>query len=134
MVASHDAAPANGMRPTTRWQIGEPVTDAHALLLPPNLPEGDYWLVAGLYDPNTLLRLGSVTLGQAIVITNSILTQCTGTYVITSDDTLPGIAQKHGTVPQAIQDCNDNALDRLTPGDTIRLPASLTATIRIITP
>jgi LysM repeat protein len=134
VVAQHDAAPANGMRPTTGWQVGEPVTDAHVLSLPSDLPEGDYWLEVGLYDPTTLMRLGSATLGQAIAITTSILTKCTETYVITPGDTLFGIAQKHGISPQAIQDCNDNALNRLTPGDTIRMPAPLTATMRLITP
>jgi LysM repeat protein len=133
-VAVSDGAPAGGTRPTTSWRVGEPVTDTHALILQPDLATGGYWLKVGLYDPTTLVQLGSVSLDQAVVITTSILTRCTGTYVISPGDTLVGIAQGYGTSPQTIMDCNGNSLDRLGPGDTIKVPTPLTATIPTIIP
>ena len=45
----HDAPPANGTRPTSRWRPGETVSDRHGLLLPSELPPGRYWLLVGLY-------------------------------------------------------------------------------------
>ncbi|MCB0229488.1 MAG: hypothetical protein KDH90_10225, partial [Anaerolineae bacterium] len=36
---------------------GEPVSSTHTLLLPPDLPAGQYTLGAGMYDPVTGQRL-----------------------------------------------------------------------------
>jgi hypothetical protein len=49
-VAGHDSPPANGAAPTTAWPVGAVQTDAHRLELPPNLPPGQYTLIAGLYN------------------------------------------------------------------------------------
>ncbi len=56
-LAQHDGIPAAGRRPTTSWQPRERIADAHGIPLPPDLPPGDYELVAGLYDPATGQRL-----------------------------------------------------------------------------
>jgi hypothetical protein len=55
-VAQSDAVPANWTRPTTGWQPGEFVADAHALLLAP-APPGEYRLVVGMYAADTGQRL-----------------------------------------------------------------------------
>ena len=61
VVAQRDSEPAGGSRPTTGWSPGERVTDNHGLLLPTDLPPGDYTLRLGLYDafdPQTRLPHG----------------------------------------------------------------------------
>ena len=50
LVAQRDAEPVGGSRPTTTWMPGEEVVDNHGLLMPPDLPPGDYALRLGLYD------------------------------------------------------------------------------------
>ena len=50
VIAQRDGEPGGGARPTTSWMAGEQVTDNHGLLLPPDLPPGDYTLRLGLYD------------------------------------------------------------------------------------
>ncbi len=50
VVAQHDGEPVGGSRPTTGWAVGEQVIDNHGVLLPPDLPPGDYTLRLGLYD------------------------------------------------------------------------------------
>ena len=60
LAAQRDSEPGGGLRPTTDWQPGVDVVDNHALLLPIALPEGEYRLIAGLYDrddPMTRLRV-----------------------------------------------------------------------------
>lgn len=50
VMAQRDGEPGGGARPTTGWAAGERITDNHGLLLPPDLPPGDYTLRLGLYD------------------------------------------------------------------------------------
>ncbi|MBN1218734.1 MAG: glycosyltransferase family 39 protein [Anaerolineae bacterium] len=57
LLAQSDAFPAAGQRPTTGWLPGEIITDPHALVLPADLPAGDYRLITGLYNPTTGERL-----------------------------------------------------------------------------
>jgi hypothetical protein len=57
LLAQADRVPAGGARPTTGWLPGEIVADAYALPL-----AGAAALRAGLYDPDTLVRLGAVDL------------------------------------------------------------------------
>jgi hypothetical protein len=69
LMASQDAPPAEGTRPTRSWRIGEPVTDSHTLMLPNLLTAGDYRLSVGLYDPTSGARLGEgVSLDRSITI------------------------------------------------------------------
>jgi hypothetical protein len=49
-AAQRDGEPAGGSRPTTTWQSGEVIVDNHGILLPPELPPGEYALRLGLYD------------------------------------------------------------------------------------
>jgi hypothetical protein len=55
-VAQTDAPPGGDM-PTSAWEPRRSVTWVHPLLVPPDLPPGDYWLALGLYHPSTLERL-----------------------------------------------------------------------------
>lgn len=50
LVAQRDGEPGGGQRPTTSWAAGEAIRDNHGLLLPPDLPPGQYELRLGLYD------------------------------------------------------------------------------------
>jgi hypothetical protein len=49
LVWQDDGAAAHGARPTWSWEAGEVIVDPHTLVLPQDLPEGDYQLVTGLY-------------------------------------------------------------------------------------
>jgi hypothetical protein len=52
-----DDFPACGTRFTQQWNVGEIVADRHVLRLPQDIPAGDYKITAGLYEPETNLRL-----------------------------------------------------------------------------
>lgn len=47
--AQHDGYPAGGQRPTSTWQPGEIIFDAHAIALPGDLPPGTYHVGVKLY-------------------------------------------------------------------------------------
>mgnify|MGYP000644251292 CR=1 FL=1 len=49
LVAQSDGEPAAWTRPTTGWMPGEVVADERVLVLPPDLPPGEYQLMAGMY-------------------------------------------------------------------------------------
>jgi hypothetical protein len=55
--AQNDALPRAGAYPTPWWQPGAVVEDVHALALPPDLPDGSYQVVVGLYRPEAGIRL-----------------------------------------------------------------------------
>jgi len=57
IVSQLDAIPAGGARPTTGWRAGEVITDVHNLPIPPDLPDGVYYLNVGLYNPDDGTRL-----------------------------------------------------------------------------
>lgn len=72
LVAQRDSEPGGGTSPTAGWEAGYNYYDNHALLIPQDLPPGDYSLIAGLYDINdpaarlpvadsSYLELGTVT-------------------------------------------------------------------------
>lgn len=50
LVSQRDSEPVGGWQPTTTWQPGEVVRDNHGLVIPENIPEGEYEVVLGLYD------------------------------------------------------------------------------------
>jgi hypothetical protein len=62
-VAQADSPPQAGAYPTSFWDAGETIVDDHVLLLPDDLPAGDYTLVVGLYRLDTGERL-SITSGS----------------------------------------------------------------------
>ncbi len=61
LVANHDSRPENGRFPTPAWLPGIVIPDTHTLLLPVELPAGEYQLKAGLYQPESGERLPAAT-------------------------------------------------------------------------
>lgn len=61
-VAQHDGEPGGGRRLTSEWPVGEIIADNHGLLIPADLPPGEYTLALGLYNLFTGERL-PITLG-----------------------------------------------------------------------
>ncbi len=57
LIWQDDGAAAHGTRPTWSWASGEVIADPHTIILPPDLPEGDYLLATGLYNWQTGERL-----------------------------------------------------------------------------
>jgi hypothetical protein len=77
IVAQHDGPPSEGEAPALGWLPGEYVIDSHLLSLPFVLPDGDYRLSVGLYDPVTNQRLGErLTLGVQVPVKASEGCQC----------------------------------------------------------
>jgi hypothetical protein len=52
-LAQRDGQPVLWLRPTSTWLPGERIVDRYGLLLPDDLPAGDYTVAVGLYDPAT---------------------------------------------------------------------------------
>jgi len=52
-LAQRDGQPVLWLRPTSGWQPGERIVDRYGLLLPDDLPPGEYRVAVGLYDPQT---------------------------------------------------------------------------------
>lgn len=50
LVAQRDSEPGGGLALTTTWKPGQIVTDNHGLLIPSDLPSGQYRLQLGMYD------------------------------------------------------------------------------------
>ena len=55
-VAQSDHALADGFMPITEWPLQHAAIDRHALLLPADLPAGQYLLLAGVYESQTNVR------------------------------------------------------------------------------
>ncbi|HIQ02156.1 MAG TPA: DUF2723 domain-containing protein [Anaerolineales bacterium] len=65
-VTGHDYTPLGGSAPTylwfPKWLPGQTLTDPYRLVLPADLPPGDYWLEVGMYGMTSLRRLPVVDL------------------------------------------------------------------------
>ncbi|MGD1995804.1 MAG: DUF2723 domain-containing protein [Anaerolineae bacterium] len=65
-VTGHDYTPLGGACPTylwfPKWLPGQTLTDPYRLVLPTDLPPGDYWLEVGMYGMTSLRRLPVVDL------------------------------------------------------------------------
>ncbi len=57
VVAQQDQQPLAGDAPTGTWIPGEILTDPYNLIVPADLPDGDYRLITGLYQVETGERL-----------------------------------------------------------------------------
>ncbi len=51
IVTQQDGAPYHGTRPPYTWSAGEMLDDPYTLVLPSDLPAGQYTLAAGMYAP-----------------------------------------------------------------------------------
>ena len=49
LVTQNDQQPQGGFAPTRGWQAGSAMTDHHGLILPAELPAGEYVVQVGLY-------------------------------------------------------------------------------------
>ena len=72
--AQADGLPINGMYPTWAWLQGEIVEDEHLIPLETTVPPGRYSLVIGIYELDTLRRLG-VTSPEGTPLGDQILLQ-----------------------------------------------------------
>jgi hypothetical protein len=74
IVAQRDAKPQDGYRATSTWTKGQQIEDHYGLLIPENIPAGEYSLLIGLYDEATGARLevrgdGDRALGDSLTLT-----------------------------------------------------------------
>jgi len=68
-VAQGDGPPLAGFYPTGAWAPGEVIADPHPIPLPEDVPAGQYRIVVGLYDLDTLVRLARLDgAGNAVEI------------------------------------------------------------------
>jgi hypothetical protein len=56
-LAQGDGPPLRGYYQTSMWAAGESLVDPHPLSLPTDLPTGDYRLLVGMYNLDTMERL-----------------------------------------------------------------------------
>ena len=66
VVAQRDAEPHAGAFPTTDWPPGATIVDNYGLLLPADLPDGEYVIELGMYDPVTGDRLPVMAGGKMV--------------------------------------------------------------------
>ena len=68
-----DNPPVSGTYPTNNWQMGETIEDRYDIYLDPETPPGEYRLVAGMYDPNTGIRLPAISAPKFLLDGDRIL-------------------------------------------------------------
>lgn len=66
IISQVDRIPVNWLRPTQSWRQNEVLVDSYELSLPQDLPSGDYQLVVGLYNPDTVVRAPVEVEGQLL--------------------------------------------------------------------
>lgn len=57
LVAQHDARPRYGNYPTWAWRTNDVIRDTHLLRLTSDMSAGDYQILVGTYDLQTMARL-----------------------------------------------------------------------------
>lgn len=78
LVAQHDKPPLDGFLPTSYWRPDQVVPDTYAITVPTDALAGTYDLRAGIYDPDSGIRLavpdgvdaGNDTVGIATITVN----------------------------------------------------------------
>ncbi len=76
LVAQNDMPPQSGFAPTSQWQPGAEITDRHGVILPGNLPPGEYTVRVGLYRSDNQAPV-PVTYGDAVPPNAIVLAQIT---------------------------------------------------------
>jgi hypothetical protein len=74
IVAQSDSFPVLGYSPTTRWEPGEIIVDERPIHLDESVAPGRYWLLIGMYHPETVQNLpvhgaANVLPGDRVVLT-----------------------------------------------------------------
>lgn len=71
IITQIDQPPVDGLAPTNRWQPGDLIRDPYQIVLPPDLPAGEYELHVGLYtDENGRLSANGDNVAEnAVVLT-----------------------------------------------------------------
>ncbi len=74
-IAQQDGQPLDGDYPTSRWRPGEVVIDPHVVMLPAELPTGEYTVWVGMYRLDTMERLPlqNDTSGENALLLGSIM-------------------------------------------------------------
>lgn len=57
IVGQKDNPPNNGDSPTSGWIAGEVISDPYEVPIKPDIPDGEYLIEVGMYDPVSLERL-----------------------------------------------------------------------------
>ena len=69
-VVGHDYTPLGGACPSylwfPKWLPGQTLTDPYRLIIPADLPPGEYWLEVGMYGMTSLRRLPVVDLAGSL--------------------------------------------------------------------
>ncbi|MFQ5341012.1 MAG: glycosyltransferase family 39 protein [Anaerolineae bacterium] len=73
--AQDDSEPCRRFYPTSIWDEGEVVRDQYTISIPADTPSGDYTLITGFYDWQTLERLPVLDAAGQVVADNVILGQ-----------------------------------------------------------
>ncbi len=70
IMAQVDRLPVNGLAPTTRWQADDLIRDRYEIVLPAELPSGNYQLQVGLYtEANGRLSINDAAAeGDALIL------------------------------------------------------------------
>lgn len=68
LATQHDSEPAGGSMPSNSWDVSQPVSDHHALIVPPDAAAGDYTLIVGLYDANDPARRLATSTGDYLAL------------------------------------------------------------------
>jgi hypothetical protein len=56
-IVNGDHQPYQNLVPTSRWPVGRTIKETARLDLPPDLPDGQYRIMVGMYSPATMERL-----------------------------------------------------------------------------
>jgi len=90
--AQHDGQPRNNTYPTSLWDEAEIIEDEHELLLPPDLPGGEYRIAVGMYLLETLQRLPVFDEGGSRVRDDQIILEGLATAVQRDVGLLDGVS------------------------------------------
>ncbi len=121
LVAQHDAVPAGGARPTSAWEIGEQVVDAHVLQLPTDLAPQSYHFQVGMYAAASGQALGETSPQMAIValppVTETVF------HTVAPGNTFASIVAQYGLSLRRLLQANALSSDTtLRVGDVLWIP------------
>jgi hypothetical protein len=75
LVAQHDSEPVGDSAPTNTWEPNRVYTDLHGIVIPSDLPAGEYRLIAGLYNSDNAQERLSVDAGDYLTLATITITE-----------------------------------------------------------